>query len=65
MESQKIYEESLKELSRIRKSISSDRIVSIDFSKLDNESVGEIKNSLAKALSNRASVVYSVITGAK
>lgn len=60
MESQKIYEESLKEIIKLSRSLGSDKIT-IDFSKIDSESAGVIRSTLSRVLHERSSIVTSVI----
>lgn len=61
MEGVGIYEESYKELTKLRKSLSSSSVISIDLSKLDTNSKGKILEALNKAVSERLPKVSSVM----
>lgn len=60
MESNNKYEESYKEMIKIRKNILSGK-VSIDLEKLDNESAGILKQSIMESLSKRINTVGNII----
>lgn len=60
MESNSKYEESYKEMIKIRKNILSGK-VSIDLEKLDNESAGILKQSIMESLSKRINTVSNII----
>lgn len=64
MESQKIYEDSYSELVKIRKNLSNGKVI-IDFSKLDTDSAGVLKQKLTEGLAPRISTLSSIITGVK
>lgn len=64
MESQKIYEDSYSELVKIRKNLSNGK-VAIDFSKLDTDSAGVLKQKLTEGLASRINTLSSIITGVK
>lgn len=60
MQGNNIYHNSYKELLRLNRNITSSDIT-IDFEKLDDETVGLIKQSLAQTISSRLSSLSSVI----
>lgn len=60
MQGNNIYHDSYKELLRLNRNITSSDIT-IDFEKLDDETVGLIKQSLAQTISSRLSSLSSVI----
>ena len=62
MESIKIYEQSLKELSRILKETSTDHIT-IDFTKVDTTTKSEIITTLRTSCNKRAREVEKVCLG--
>ena len=61
MEGQKIYEESYKELSKLKKKISQDQLT-IDFAKLDSKTSGLLRTTITNAISERSRDIYSVIS---
>lgn len=62
MESTKIYEECYKEILSMKKSLSSD-VLNINFTKLDNNTAGELRDAISTVLSRRSSAIYNVIAG--
>lgn len=60
MQGNNIYHNSYKELLRLNRNITSSDIT-IDFEKLDDETAGLIKQSLAQTISSRLSSLSSVI----
>ena len=61
IEGQKIYEESYKELSKLKKKISQDQLT-IDFAKLDSKTSGLLRTTITNAISERSRDIYSVIS---
>jgi hypothetical protein len=64
MESVSIYQDSLKELNQIKKSIANDT-VTIHFNKMDANTRGVIVSAIQKAISERSGEITAVITGVK
>lgn len=62
MESEKIYDQSLKELRRILKETSTDHIT-IDFTKVDTTTKSEIITALRNCCNKRAHEVEKVVLG--
>lgn len=63
MEGQNVFENSLKELTRIQKE-STTGSVNIDFDKLDSVSAGVLKDVIHKAVTARKNEVTNVVTRA-
>ena len=66
MESTRIYEESLKELTAITKRLSTSdaiKIISIDFSKLDAETKGALKSAINEVVATRRKSINNLIVG--
>ena len=64
MESEKIYEESHKELLKLKRNIGTDQIV-IDMKLLDGETKNRINTELSKIISERSKEIERVILGVK
>lgn len=64
MESEKIYEDSLKELDRIYKVLATDTFA-INMSKLDGRTKQEMIEAISHVISNRKGAINAVITGVK
>ena len=64
MEAISIYEESRKELIRLKKEIHQDRIV-INFDKMDGDTKESMINAIANVLAKRSAAVDRVIMGVK
>ena len=64
MESEKIYEESYKELLKLKRNIGTDQIV-INMKLLDGETKNRINTELSKIISERSKEIERVILGAK
>lgn len=61
MEAKGIYENSYKEMNKLKRELSQETI-SIDFSKMDTVSTGVIKTALSEALTERTREVYKIIS---
>ena len=61
MESQRIYEESYKTLTKLKKDLVSKDTITINFNEMDSESSGAIKNALLDKVASRLSSIGSVI----
>lgn len=64
MESLQIYETSKKELIKIKKDLSQD-LVTIDFSKFDEQTKEVVLSALSSSVSQRISAVNRVLLGAR
>ena len=64
MESEKIYEESYKELLKLKRNIGTDQIV-INMKLLDGETKNRINTELSKIISERSKEIERVILGVK
>ena len=64
MESLQIYETSKKELTKIKKDLSQD-LVTIDFSKFDEQTKEVVLSALGSSVSQRISAVNRVLLGAR
>jgi polyphosphate kinase 2 (PPK2 family) len=64
MEANSIYEESRKELIRLKKEIHQDRIV-INFDRMDGDTKESMINAITNVLDKRSAAVDRVIMGAK
>lgn len=64
MESLQIYETSKKELIKIKKDLSQD-LVTIDFSKFDEQTKEVVLSALSSSVSHRISAVNRVLLGAR
>lgn len=64
MESEKIYEESRKELLKLKRNIGTDQIV-INMKLLDGETKNRINTELSKIISERSKEIERVILGVK
>ena len=64
MESLQIYETSKKELTKIKKDLSQD-LVTIDFSKFDEQTKEVVLSALSSSVSQRIAAVNRVLLGAR
>lgn len=64
MESLQIYEASKKELTKIKKDLSQD-LVTIDFSKFDEQTKEVVLSALSSSVSQRIAAVNRVLLGAR
>ena len=64
MESLQIYETSKKELTKIKKDLSQD-LVTIDFSKFDEQTKEVVLSTLSSSVSQRIAAVNRVLLGAR
>lgn len=64
MESLQIYETSKKELTKIKKDLSQD-LVTIDFSKFDEQTKEVVLSALSSSVSKRIAAVNRVLLGAR
>ena len=64
MESLQIYETSKKELTKIKKDLSQD-LVTIDFSKFDEQTKEVVLSALSSSVSKRISAVNRVLLGVR
>lgn len=64
MESLQIYETSKKELTKIKKDLSQD-LVTIDFSKFDEQTKEVVLSALTSSVSQRIAAVNRVLLGAR
>lgn len=64
MESLQIYETSKKELTKIKKDLSQD-LVTIDFSKFDEQTKEVVLSELSSSVSQRIAAVNRVLLGAR
>lgn len=62
MESEKIYQESYKELNKLIRDLSQNKLT-IDFTKLDTTTSGKIKEELLNCFVERSSEILKVIQG--
>ena len=63
MEGEKIYENSLKEINRLKKGITTNS-VTINFNNLDTTTAGELKDAIYSVLNSRQKAVTNVLTKA-
>lgn len=64
MESLQIYETSKKELTKIKKDLSQD-LVTIDFSKFDEQTKEVVLSALSSSVSQRIAAINRVLLGAR
>ena len=64
MESLQIYEDSKNELTKIKKDLSQD-LVTIDFSKFDEQTKEVVLSALSSSVSQRIAAVNRVLLGAR